>query len=110
MALRTGLGVVLAEVGVVGGNETNDGLLALVADINTYEHCLRGDFLVEVHSPQITTKLHVDLTDDVHVDPVVVSVDRLVGHELRDNGVVGVDLVLDGLVEELLPSGVRDND
>lgn len=110
MALRAGLSVVLAEVGVVGGNKANDGLLALVAHINAYEHCLRGDLLVEVHSPQITTKLHVDLTDDVHVDPVVVSVNGLVGHELRDNGVVRVDLVLYGLVEVFLSSSVGYDD
>ena len=36
LGLGTGLGVVLAEVGVVGGDEADDGLLALVADVDSH--------------------------------------------------------------------------
>jgi hypothetical protein len=36
LILRISLGVVLAHVGIISGYETNDALLALVADIDTY--------------------------------------------------------------------------
>lgn len=40
LTLRAGLSVVLAQERIVGGHETNDTLLALVANIDTNEHCL----------------------------------------------------------------------
>lgn len=82
------MGVVLAQVLVIGSDETNDALLSFVADIDTDKHSFLGDLFSEAHSPEVTTELSVDLSDDVHVDPVVVSVDGLAGNELRDHGVV----------------------
>ncbi len=76
------MGVVLAEVLIVGCDKTDDTLLALVADINTNEHSFLGDLFAEAHSPEVTAELGVDLSNDVHVDSVVVSVDSLAGHEL----------------------------
>ncbi len=73
-----------------------------MANIDTHEHGLRGDFFAEVHSPEVTTKLGIDLSHNVEVDTVVITVDGLACHELRDDGVVGVDLVLDSSVEVLL--------
>ena len=35
LILRIGLGIVLAHVGIISGNKTNDALLALVANIDS---------------------------------------------------------------------------
>jgi hypothetical protein len=51
LCLRTGLGVVLAHVLIVGGTESNDALLTLVTDINSNQHGFLGDFTSEVKSP-----------------------------------------------------------
>ena len=110
LILRIGLGVVLAHVGIISGNKTNDALLALVANIDTYQHSLSGDLWAEAHAPQVTSKLSIDLTDDVEVDAIVISVDGLAGNELRDNGVVRVNFIFNGGVEDLLPHGVGDDD
>lgn len=63
----------------------------------------------EVHSPEVTAELGIDLADDVQIDTVVVSVDGLACDELGDDGVVRVDLVFNGRVEVLLTKGVWDN-
>jgi len=65
--------------------------------------------LSEVHSPEVTAELGIDLADDVQIDTVVVSVDGLACDELGDDGVVRVDLVFNGRVEVLLTKGVWDN-
>jgi hypothetical protein len=80
-----------------------------VANIDTYKHGLGGNFRSEVHSPEITAEFGIDLTDDVQIDTIVVSVDGLAGHELGDDWVVRVDLVFNGCVEVLLAKGVWDN-
>lgn len=43
LALRTGLSVVLAHVFIVGRTESNDGLLALVAHVDSDQHRFLGD-------------------------------------------------------------------
>lgn len=110
LALWACLSVVLAEVWVVGGDEADDALLSLVAHVDAHKHGLGRDVSAEVHSPEVTSEFGIDLSYDVQVDAVVVSVDGLARHELRDDGVVIVDLVLHGGVEELLALGVRNDD
>ena len=110
LSLRTGLSVVLAHVLVIGGNETNDALLALVAYIDADQHGLVGDFMAEAHAPQVPTEFGIDLADDVQVDAVVISVNSLARNELRDNRVVRVNFIFNGGVEGLLSQGVRDDD
>jgi len=109
LSLVAGLSVIFTHVLVVGSNEPDDGLLALVAHVDTDEHGLVGDLGTEVHAPEITTELGVDLTDDVQIDTVIISVDGLARHKLRDNGVVRVYFILDLLVEYFLSQGVRDD-
>lgn len=75
LSLRTSLSVVLAHVLIISGNETNDALLALVANVDTYEHGLVGDLRAEVHSPEIASQFGIDLSHDVEIDAVVVTVD-----------------------------------
>jgi hypothetical protein len=67
---------------IVCSYETNDALLALVANIDTHKHGLVGNFLAEVHSPEITTEFGVDLSHDVEIDTIVVTVDGLRCDEL----------------------------
>ena len=108
--LRTSLGIVLAHVGVVGGTEANGRLLALVTNVNTDEHSLLGDLAAEGHAPEVTTKFSVHLTNDVEEDTVVVFCDGAVGNELRDDGTVTVDLVLEEGVEVLMVGVVGHDD
>ena len=110
LTLRISLGVVLAHVGIISGNETNDTLLALVADIDTHEHSFSGDLWAEAHAPQVTTELSIDLTDNIQVYVIFISVDSLARNELRDNGVVRVNFIFNGGVEDLLPHGVGNDD
>ena len=88
MSLRACLCVVLAHVLIISGNKTNKGLFSLVANVDTDKHGLVGDLSSEVHSPEITAELGIDLSHDVQVDAIVVAVDGLGSHELRDDGVV----------------------
>jgi hypothetical protein len=110
LTLRACLSVVLAHILIICGNETNDGLFSLVANVDTNEHGLVGNLGAEVHSPEITTELGVDLSHDVQVDTIVVTVDGLGSDELRDDGVVRVNFIFNGGVEVLLSESVRDND
>jgi len=81
-----------------------------VANIDTNKHGLVGDLGAEVHSPEITSEFGVDLSHDVQVDTIVVTVDGLGSDELRDDGVVRVNFIFNGGVEVLLSESVRDND
>ena len=51
LSLMAGLSVVLTHVLIIGGDETNDALLALVANIDTNKHGLVGDLRAEAHAP-----------------------------------------------------------
>ena len=110
LSLRTGLSVVLAHILVIGGNKTNDALLSLVADINTDKHGLVGDLLAEVHAPEVTSELSIDLTNNVQVNAVVISINSLACNELRDNWVIRVNFIFNGGIEGLLSEGVWNND
>jgi len=61
LALGAGLSVVLAEVLVISGDEANDALLSLMADVDADKHGLRGNLSSEVHSPEIAAELGIDL-------------------------------------------------
>lgn len=110
LLLRMGLGVELAHVGVVGGYKTDQTLLDFVAYVDSYEHGFSGDFRVKVHSPEVSTKFCIDLTEDIHVDLVFIFIESLGSDKLGDHRIVRVDLVLDGGVEVLLFDFVRHND
>ena len=66
------LGEVLAHIGIICGDVSNDTLSSFMADVNTNEHCFPRDFGTEVHSPEVTTKLSIDLSQDVGVDTLIV--------------------------------------
>lgn len=108
--LRAGLREVLAHVRVVRGTEANDGLLTLVTDIDSHEHSFLRDVFVEVHTPQVSTKLGVDLSENIDEDAVVVLHNGLSSHELRDHRRVSVNLALNSSVELLLPDMVWHDD
>jgi hypothetical protein len=110
LALGTCLRIVFAHVLIVCCAETNDTLFTLMANIDSDEHRLWRDFRTEVKTPKISTKLCIDLSQDIDVDPVVVLLDRLAWYELRDNWTVGVDLVLQSCVKMLLLDRVRHDD
>lgn len=74
--------VVLAHVGIVSGNETDDRLFSLVANVDTNKHSFIGDLCTEVHSPEITSQFGIDLSHNVQIDAVIVTVDGLGRNEL----------------------------
>lgn len=82
------MSVVLAKEGIVGRDEANNGLLALMANIDTYKHSFLGYLFAEAHTPQIATELRIDLPHYVHIDAVVVFLNNLTCHKLRDHWVV----------------------
>ena len=81
-----------------------------MANVNTNQHGFLGNFSSEVHSPEVTTEFGVDLSEDVHVDSIVVLVDDLSLNELRNHGRVCVDGVLDLLVEVVSSGSEGDDD
>lgn len=94
LGLGSSLSVVLAEVGIVSGTESNGTLFAFMTHINTHQHSSLGNFRAKAHTPQVSTNLGIHLTDDVHEDTVVILGDGPVGNELRDYRCLTVNLIL----------------
>ena len=109
MRLRTSLSVVLTHILVVSSTEANSRLLTFVTDVNADKHSLFTDLRSEGHSPQVTAKLSVHLSNDIEEDTVVVLSNSAIGHKLRDNRRITVDLVFDERVEVLVIRMVRHN-
>ena len=66
-----------------------------MANVDANKHGLLGNLVAEGHTPEVTAKLRVHLTDDVQEYAVVVLGNGPVGHELRDDWAIAVDLVLE---------------
>ena len=81
-----------------------------MANVDADEHGLLGNLVAEGHAPEVTTKLGVHLADDVQEYAVVVLGNGPVGHKLRDDRAVAVDLVLEEGVEVLVVGVVRHDD
>ena len=73
-----------------------------MADVNTNKHCLLRDLFSEAHSPKISSQFRINLTEDVHVDTIISSLNVFGSNKLRDDGVIIVDLILKGVVELVL--------
>jgi len=108
--LRSSLCIVLAEVGVIRGAETDGTLFALMADINSDEHGGLRYFLSKAHAPEITSNLSVHLTNYVHKNAIVILGDRAVSYKLRDDRGLTVDLVLEERIEVLVVRVVGHDD
>lgn len=108
--LRTSLSVVLAHGSVVGRTEADGRLLALMTDINTDEHGLVRDLGSERHTPEITAKFGVHLSDDIQEDTIIVLGNSAVGDKLGNDGTVTVDLVLQERIEVLMVRVVGHDD
>jgi hypothetical protein len=63
-----------------------------VTYINPYEHCIFGYFLIEAHSPKISTELDVNLTQDIHKDSVFVLINNVAVDKLGNDRAVSVDV------------------
>lgn len=57
--------------------------------------------MTELHTPEVTTKLGIDLPQDVHVDSVLEAIGIPRGHELRNDRIVRIDDVLERNIESL---------
>lgn len=101
--------VVFTEVGIIGCHKTNDTLFAFMANINTHKHRLLRDFLSEVHSPKVSSKLGIDLSHNIEIDTIVISINRLARNELRYYRVIAVNLVFNGGIELFLPQTIRND-
>ena len=73
-----------------------------MADIDANEHSLLRNFITKGHAPEITSEFCVHLTNDIEEDTVIVLHDGAIGDELRDDGTVAVDLVLEERVKVLV--------
>ena len=76
------MSVIFAHILIICSNETNNGLFSLVANIDTNKHGLVGDLSSEVHSPEITSQFGIDLSHNVQVDTIIVTVDGFGSDEL----------------------------
>ena len=76
------MSVILAHVRIVGGYETNNRLFSLVANIDTDKHSFIGNLCTEVHSPEITSQFGIDLSHNIQIDAVIVTVNSLGRNEL----------------------------
>jgi len=107
LRLGSGLSIVLAEVGIVSGTESNGTLLSLMAHIDTHKHGSLGDLRAEAHAPQVSTDLGIHLSDDVHEDTVVILGDGSVGNELGNDRGLTVDFILQERIKILMVGVVR---
>ena len=110
LALRTCLGIVFTHVLIVSGAEANNTLLALVANVNTYEHGLWRDLRSKIEPPKVSAKLRVYLPQDIDVDSIIVLLNRFARHKLGNHWTVSVDLVLQSGVQMLLLDRIRHDD
>ena len=101
--------IVFTKVGIIGSHKTDDALLAFVTNINTHKHCLLRDFLSKVHSPKVTSKFSIDLSHNVEIDTIVISINRLARNELRYYRVIAVNLIFNGGIELFLPQAIRND-
>ena len=75
LTLWTSLRVVFTHVLIVSCAESDDTLLAFVADIDSNKHCLSRYLLSEIESPKISAQLGVDLSQNVDIDSIIVFLD-----------------------------------
>lgn len=60
------------------------------------------NFIAKGHAPEVTSEFRVHLADDIEEDTVIVFLNGAIGDELRDDGTVAVDLVLEVRVKVLV--------
>ena len=78
-----------------------------MADINADKHSLLRNLITKGHAPEVTAEFGIHLADDIEEDSVIILGNSAVGHELRDDGAVTVDLVLQERIEVLMVRVVR---
>lgn len=93
------LSEILTHVPVIACTEADDGLLALVADVEAYQHGLWLDLVAELHSPEISAPLCVHLSDNIGENAVVLLFDCAVGDKLGETRAVSVDLIFNEGIE-----------
>lgn len=76
------MSVIFAHILIICSNETNNGLFTLVTNIDTNKHSFTGNLCSEVHSPEITSQFGIDLSYNVQVDTIIVTVDGFGSDEL----------------------------
>jgi hypothetical protein len=78
--------------------------------IDTNQHSFLGYLFAETHSPQISSEFGIYLSNDIHIDSVVVFLNDLTGNELWDHWIIIVYFILKSSVEVLLSQGIRYDD
>lgn len=106
LSLENLVGVVLTHLWVNGSTETNNGLFALMADIDSDKHGVRRDFLRELQVVEVSTELGVDLSQNVGGNRQVGFLDDSGANNLGDD-VHAVAGILVSLVRLLI---VQDDD
>lgn len=80
-----------------------------MAHINAHKHGGVRDFRAELHTPEITAKLGVHLTNNIKENTVIVLSNCAVSHELRNNWRITINFVLQKRVEVLVVRLVGHN-
>lgn len=81
-----------------------------MANVNSYKHGLIRNFVTKLHTPKVTSKFGVHLSDDIQENTIIVSLDCSVSYKLRNDRAVTVDLIFQKRVKVLMVSMVRHDD
>lgn len=93
---------------IICRDKTNLTLRPLMADIETNQHRVLWDIGTKFHSPQVTTKLDIDLSKNISKDSFFPLLNNMALHKLRKNRALGVDKGLHRLVKILWSSTWND--
>ena len=80
-----------------------------MANINAHKHGSIRDFRAELHTPEITAKFGVHLTNNIEENTVIVLRNCAVSHELRNNWRITINFVLQKRVKVLVVRLVGHN-
>lgn len=80
-----------------------------MANINAHKHGGVRNFRTELHTPEITAKFGVHLTNNIKENTVIVLLNCAVSHKLRNNWRITINFVLQERVEVLVVRLVGHN-
>lgn len=102
LSLWTSLSIVFTHILIIGCTKTDYTLFSFMAYIDTNEHRLLRNLRSKIKSPQISSKLCVDLPQNIDIDSIIVFLNGLAGNKLGDNWTISVDLVFKSGVQMFL--------
>lgn len=107
LALRTSLCIIFTHMFIVSCTETNDTLLSFMAHIDAYKHRFFWYFFSEIKSPEISSKLCVNLSENVNINSVIILLNCFCWNELRYNRAISVNFIFQSSIEVFLFDRIR---